>query len=683
MLKLLLTVSAALFFFHPSETAAQTASQDSEDKRTYPRAYFDAFNPQTARDMIDRLPGFVLDTGEDLRGFGAGAGNVLIDGNRPSSKSGGVEEALVRIPANSVERIDVIRGAAGASETAGQSVVANIVLARKSGSGSWRAKIERPSDGRINLDGEVTIAERLGAFDVSTQINGGLDRRPLEGTRITRDSGDALTLFQLEDAPSSFWDAGISSEAQRAAAGGSLTLNGRFRYSDFSADTVRSGFFARLPDGNPDQLFTINFDRQRIEGEFGADWTRALGNDWSLKLLSLAAYDGRDQEQRTFTEEPVDVLTTNSTFVSLSDSLETILRVTAARGGDRNLKPEFGAEFAYNRLDSSLSLNVEDFSGISVIDLPAANVVVEEIRGDAFANLIWAATAKLTLETGVGVEFSEISVSGDTENAQNFFFAKPFATLIYDARRGLQFRLSARHSVGQLDFRDFAASASAADDRLTAGNPELGPDQTTRGSFTIDWRSDERGAVNVEVFHEWRRDVLEQLVLPSGGQGVANAGSGRVWGVSANASLPLSPLIPGGLIEAELEFLDSTFDDPITGATRSLSSIDSPSIFVEFRQDLTEKKIAWGFSYRAPLEGPFFFANEESFNRDGEHWSLFIETTRFAGIKTNLEFSGIGGQNFLRERRFFDPDRSGVFTGTQVISRDRGMFVRLTASSQF
>ncbi|MEO0365881.1 MAG: hypothetical protein AAF265_10345, partial [Pseudomonadota bacterium] len=52
---------------------------DSESIQRYERAFFARFNPQTALDLVERLPGFTLDQGnENLRGFGGAAGNVLI-----------------------------------------------------------------------------------------------------------------------------------------------------------------------------------------------------------------------------------------------------------------------------------------------------------------------------------------------------------------------------------------------------------------------------------------------------------------------------------------------------------------------------------------------------------------------------------------------------------------------------
>ena len=662
--------------------AAQEATSESE-RQSYERAYFDRFNPQTASDMIDRVPGFTLDAGDDLRGFGGAAGNVLIDGERPSSKDGGLEDALRRVPADQVERIEVIRGSAGLSEAAGQSVVANVIRKQGGSAGSWQAALELAANGAVNPSGEVTVARQFGAWETSTKVNAFRERYPLEGLRIRTGPGGMLLSSQFEDRPSTLTDAFISSEAEREAAGGKLTLTGRFGRSAFLPDTERLGFDSRLPDEAPDERFFIDFDSVFVEGELGVDWTRALGDDWSLKLLSLSSFQDLDQEQIVSTERPVGDVISGSTFVRLQDSFETVFRTAVSKSGDGRLRPEFGGEIAYNRLDSRLSLESRDGNVAMQIELPAANVLVEEVRGEAYANLIWRAAKKLSVETGLAVEASEISVSGDASSDQSFFFVKPFATLIYDVRPGFQLRVGARRTVGQLDFSEFAASASAEDARLLAGNPELGPDQTTRASFTLDLRSEKRGALNVEVFHEWRNDVIEQVVLPSGGFGAANAGDGRIWGVTTNASLILSPLIPGGLIEVEADIRDSTFQDPLTGRDRSISNVESPELLAEFRQDLNTLKFAWGFSYRAADESTFFFADEESFSRDGEQWRFFVETTRLRGIRTNFSLRNIGKRNFFRERRFFEPSRDGAFAGAETIDRNRGIFATLTLSGQF
>ena len=71
-----------------------------DDVLTYAPAFFTDFNPQTALDMVNRVPGFSVSGGGGSRGLAGSLGNVLIDGRRPSSKNG-VDTLLSRLPAAS------------------------------------------------------------------------------------------------------------------------------------------------------------------------------------------------------------------------------------------------------------------------------------------------------------------------------------------------------------------------------------------------------------------------------------------------------------------------------------------------------------------------------------------------------------------------------------------------------
>ncbi|MEM9840816.1 MAG: TonB-dependent receptor, partial [Pseudomonadota bacterium] len=635
-------------------------------------------------DLLARVPGFTIDRGASLRGFGGGAGNVLIDGERPAVKSGGLEEFLSRIPADAVERVDVIRGAQRAGETAGQSLIANIIRKDVALSGAWSAELERSADGRVYPRAEVSVVTDIAGWTTTNKLNAFWERFPFQdATRIRRDEEGALIQFQEEQRPTILTEAFLASEAKRVVGGGTLTLNGRFGWSGFYLDNGRLGFDGRFPDGGPpdDSLF-IDFDSEFFEGEVSADWTRTVADDWSLKLIGLASARDIEQQTVTTTEAPVGNLQSTSLFTAEQKPFEALARATISDVGGA-FRPEFGVELAYNRRDSALTLTSDDGSGPQTITLPSSDVLVEELRGEAFANMVWVASPKWTIEAGLAAEVSEISVSGDADNTQSFAFAKPSAAVNYTPTEGVQFRLGARRTVGQLSFSDFAASAEAEDDRFLGGNPDLGPDQTTRVGLTTDLRAKSGAALNVEVFHEWRDDVLEQIVLPSGVFGVANAGRAEVWGFDADASLPLSFLIPGGLLEADIAVRDSNFDDPLTGQTRRITRQDDVNIDIDFRQDLPEKRIAWGFRYEPPTDTEVFFADEESFESRETRWTVFAETTRYFGGKTQLEFRNIGAQDFPRERLFFDPDRSGTFAGSEVLERDRGMFITLNFTSQF
>lgn len=183
--------------------------------------------------MIDRLPGFSFDAGGETRGFGGAAGSVLVDGARPANKSGGIEDALRRIPANDVDRIEVIRGAAGAGEAAGQSVVANIMHAGSKRSASWKLEIERNSEGVTYPRAEGSLTAKLGDWTISTKLNGFWEQFDLVGRRDRLGPSGALVTAQTEDRPSAFTQGFAATEASRPLSGGKLTLNANFGYSSF------------------------------------------------------------------------------------------------------------------------------------------------------------------------------------------------------------------------------------------------------------------------------------------------------------------------------------------------------------------------------------------------------------------------------------------------------------------
>lgn len=664
-----------------SEPALKPPNSASE---SYPRAFFDRFFPQTALDLIERVPGFTLEEGADLRGFGGGAGNVLIDGERPSIKSGGIEEFLSRVPADTVERVDVTRGAQRAGETAGQSLTVNILRLPLRRSGAWSAQLERSADGHINPRGDVSVAAELGGWSTTTKLNAFSERYPfVDATRAQLDNNGALVRFQDETAPSTLSEVFLASEAKRLVGGGTLTLNGRFGWSGFDVETERFGFVGSLPDGRPpDDRINIDFDNEFIEGEMSADWAKSVGNNWSLKVLGLAYGRDNTQDTASVSEAPTGTVQSRSQFSAERKPIEVVARTTVSRV-DQVLRPEFGLEGAFNRLESKLALTLEDVNGVRSITLPASDVVVEEFRAEVFGNLVWSPTTQITVEAGLAGEVSEISVTGSAENTKRFAFIKPSFAINFVPTNHAQFRFAARRTVGQLDFNDFAASAQADEDRFFGGNPDLEPDQTTRLGITVDLRNNQGAAVNVEVFHEWRDDVLEQVILDSGASGLANAGSARVWGIDAEASLPLANVIPGGLIEAKIELRDSEFNDPITNRNRNVTALQTPNIDIDFRQDLPEYRIAWGVRYEPPIDIEDFFTNEVSYSSRETRWTVYGETTRFFGVKSRIEFRNIGGQDFPRERLFFNPDRSGDFIGSEVIDRTRGMFIKLTVSRQF
>jgi hypothetical protein len=84
----LLVPIAALLACGPGGVCMAAAEQLQDDNAlpeipqdvvSFDAAFFDLYQPTSALEMLRQIPGFRLDDGDDKRGFGAAAGNVLIN----------------------------------------------------------------------------------------------------------------------------------------------------------------------------------------------------------------------------------------------------------------------------------------------------------------------------------------------------------------------------------------------------------------------------------------------------------------------------------------------------------------------------------------------------------------------------------------------------------------------------
>ena len=118
----LLLSSSALLMASP--VIAQTAAPLSDPavvpppqpsstagKNVYTPADFARFAPKNALDMLRQVPGFTIIEAVQERGLGQASENVLLNGERIQSKSGGAVAELQKIPASNVERIEIVDAA--------------------------------------------------------------------------------------------------------------------------------------------------------------------------------------------------------------------------------------------------------------------------------------------------------------------------------------------------------------------------------------------------------------------------------------------------------------------------------------------------------------------------------------------------------------------------------------------
>jgi len=91
-IRLMVTAASAAFAMASSPAQSQDATTQpqadtsvavpGEGVTVFEAAYFAGVQLNSAMDMIERVPGFSFDDGDNVRGLGGTAANVLIDGRR-------------------------------------------------------------------------------------------------------------------------------------------------------------------------------------------------------------------------------------------------------------------------------------------------------------------------------------------------------------------------------------------------------------------------------------------------------------------------------------------------------------------------------------------------------------------------------------------------------------------------
>jgi len=548
---------------------------------SYPASFFADAHPANANDMVARVPGFSLDLGLNARGFAGTAGNVLVDGVRPTAKSDDLKTILSRIPAADVERIDLIRGAAPGLDLQGQSVVANII--RRKGAANQLVVIasnmllesgEWAPGARLEYHGSAGTTRYEGSLERTVTL---WDDSPGYGFRRLAAPGGAPQFDTLHSR-------GVLQLGYNAH--GVLTVplwQGEWE-NNLTLQTQDASNGISYSRGGGSRFDTITRNRS---AEYGSHWQGRMG---AVALEGVVLQRLGDETDLNTSAEHSG----SAVFISAKNTGETIVRLTGRYAFNPRLNLEAGGEGAYNFLNGRSSF-VSDGTAIS---LPNANIFVNEKRGEAFANLSWTLTPRLSLEAGMRTEFSVITAKGDSRKSQDFFYPKPRLLLTWSPNVRTQLRLRAERKLGQLDFSNFVASSNLATFGVAAGNADLHPDQRWQFQADIERRFWDKGSLVLSLLHEDITDLQDFIPVGGGLDAPGNVPHALNDKISITGTIPLDFLgIRHGLLKPDFYWQMSRLADPVTGLHRSISDLRNRRLQLSFTQDLDEWHSSWGFDY--------------------------------------------------------------------------------------
>ncbi|MEZ5526893.1 MAG: TonB-dependent receptor [Gammaproteobacteria bacterium] len=681
-IKPVLSIWAAALLLAQAPVNAQEAVGDGTTVR-YPASYFAEYSPVNAQDMLVRIPGMESVAGSSGgsqqrgnasrggRGLGSGGGGtqIMINGKRTAGKDNDTKSQLARITADQVNYIELIRGTSGDLDVRGGTQVVNIVLFEQLSNTSlsydltgsyYDDGVSKPG-GLLSYGGQAdalsylfsAVAEPKYDHRVSTEhsiLPGYVPNDRIQEERIRKQ-----TIYTVST--NLGYDFGERSSAR---------FNALYAESDdpTTVDRQTTDLAGIAPVTLRERE---DIPGQRSNWEIGGDYEYRLDSGSRFKTLFIANENdsGSVRERYGFAAD-------GSQAKNLYLNSASVLQERIVRGSytmdafGQNL--EFGAERAQTILDSSLRLGVAsstgiaspDWGGLVPVKVANANTRVEELRYEPFLIHNWRITPRMSLETSLVYETSEISQSGDATNSRNFSFFKPKLDYRFDINPQMQLRLLVEKVVRQLSFTDFVAATDNDDNdsNTMAGNTNLRPDYWWNYNLTAEYRlSDDLGVISANFYHHRHVDFMQRIdVSRPGGpleSAPGNLGKADMLVFELKGSLRMTPFgMPNVLVTSLASARDSWVRDPFTSEIHRFNNYTRGQFELGFRHDVPQWRLNYGVNMKNDIDGGtkrWDIYDIESDYADPAY-TAFLEVVGFNNLTFRLDIDNLTDVDNCRNR---------------------------------
>lgn len=662
----LMTLVTAALLLAGSASAQDQAATVSDSTVTYPAAFFAQYEPFTVNDMLNRIPGITLamggrgnnggpggSGGANRRGLGAGGDQILINGRRIAGKENEGSSQLSRIPANQVQYIEIIRGTSGDLDVRGGAQVINIVLLAAETRSSIAAElnVDRYHDGTFDPGGSISWNGQRGVFNyqLSAAAEPRYEFRDGFETSILADGtpNDIVVRKEYRDQ---------TSKTLSANMGYDLTPNDRVNFNALLSESDPPGTASRTITNlrTTPNTVTVEFDEVPATGsnwEIGGDYEHTFANSSRFKTLFIVNESESDSTREAYRVNGA----ASDKYLYLANrsvNKERIVRSSYSFSLNNTQNLELGIERAQTILDAQLQLGVRRTPGSpspafgGLTSSRDTDALVEEIRYETFMVHNWQLNDRMSLESTVLFESSEIAQSGDVSNKREFNFIRPKVDYRFDITPSIQIRASVEKDVAQLSFGDFTASVAGGDDdqNALAGNPQLVQEKSLRYEANLEYRlPNDGGVLSTRVFYHDLKDVIDRVDVSTATSiqsANGNIGDGERYGINLDASLRLGFVgAPEMLLTSAVQLEDSKVTDPFLGIDRRLRQSGRGSFRLGFRHDIPTRTMNYGFNYIHGFSGNrrlYDIDKIEDYN-SGDFLTAFVETVAFAGLTYRVE----------------------------------------------
>jgi len=655
------------------EPVMRNRTDDVVSTLSYDLEFFQRFEPLTVGDALKRVPSvtFLSDVlesdGVRLRGLDPGYTQILINGERVPGGEADRSFFVDRIPAELIDRVEVVRSSSANRSGDALAGTINIVLrdALALDGGYIRAGALLFPDDEVGTTfgavygGEVGPGRLLVGASVQDRRN-----PKLKYSQRFDEPGGTLDNTEVQTDVRDGTDYSFNAAYEVEVGGGTLDLSGVFvrteRLQDEDSIEYRSGIetnanILSINDNDVD----IQTDNLALRARYERDM---LGGETRIKL----AYAAFDDEQSEFENEAEylrdglpfpdeDRYTAELEFRDLRDE-EMSFAVEHSRPVGDDVEMEFGLQAVSKERDSTTV--VADRVRFNIPNAPTPrpaqppfvfntnNYVIEETRFDPYVMFSGEAGA-LKWEAGLRYEATDTTIAGIDND---FAVLLPSASLRYRLSASDRLTLSVARTVRRPDFDDLAPVTLEEErgDNDFRGNPLLEPETAWGVDLGFERRLGGRCVVGINAFYRDVTDLIEDVntgLQGSGGAGtfiesIDNVGDGQVYGVEFDLSTPLDFIgMESTGVFLNASWLDSTVED-VLGERRFNSQSDYVYNF-GFTHDIPTWGLAFGATYRKQADAFERVYAEEIVTSYGADLEVFIEKRIFSNTVIRLTGSNL------------------------------------------
>ncbi len=685
---------------------ASGAGTGSDSTVTYEANYFTQYNPVSANDMLDRIPGIGLALrgggSGGGRGLGSGAGEVLINGQRMPGKSNEGRSQLGRISADQVDYIEIIRGTSEELGVRGGGQIVNVVLLDVPSLSSTTVELrtDQTQDGNLDHGGQFSYNAQAGDLSYLLSLQVDPNYRAMKGREYSYNALRELQETRYETQIREEKKIQTSGSVSYLFGDNTVQFNALYETQGETPSTINREI--NVLENYYQTLERENNTRMEDNWEMGGDFEHNFGNGSRYRALFVVNDKDNESTRNRFALVDGDY-EKNLYLLNQERNRERIGRTSYIWNLNDDQGMEVGIEGAQTIRDSNLRLGVAgngtpsaDHGGLVPQRVSNATSTVEEIRFEPFAVHNWRINDRMSLESSVIVEKSTIEQTGDVLNKRDFQFVKPAIDYRFDITNNLQFRANIRKGVDQLSFSDFAATVDNSDDdqNTQAGNPDIRQEQYWRYEVNLEMRlPDDLGVVNSQFWYRDLEDIIGRVdVSPSPDNlqsARGNIGDGIRYGVNLDISTQLSMIgLPNALLTTGIKLREDEAVDPFLGTVRRSNENGRWETAVGFRHDVTSLGLTYGLDYNQQSNGGSGRTVVDIIDTETRveqpYMKAFVEKKAFGNVTFRLESNNMSDKEFCRVRtRYVGATADGVVEEIEDYCNGGGMELAFKVRSTF